>query len=130
MIKKILLALIAGVLGGLTNSIGIWLTGKIGLNQMLGFQFQPELTIPWMMPRLVSSGLWGLLYLLPFWREKLFQKGFVLSFGPLVMMLFMVFPKMGAGIFGLELGYSAPVFAFAFTQLWGFTAALFLRSSS
>lgn len=130
MLKKILLVLIAGVLGGLTNSIGIWLTGKIGLNQLLGFEFQPELSLPWIMPRLVSSGLWGLLFLLPFWKENLFKKGMVLSFGPLAMMLFMVFPKMGAGMFGFDLGYTAPVFALVFTQIWGLTAALFLKSSS
>ena len=129
MIKKTILVLIAGVLGGFTNSLGIWLFGKIGLNQMLGFQMQPELTLPWIMPRLISSGLWGLLFLLPFWQENLFKKGFILSFGPLAMMLFMVFPKMDAGMFGLELGYSAPLFAFVFTQIWGFTAALFLKNT-
>ncbi|MBT4290252.1 MAG: hypothetical protein HOD92_23245 [Deltaproteobacteria bacterium] len=77
MIKKIALVVIAGVLGGLTNSIRIWLTGKIGLNQILGFQMQPELTISWIMPRFISSGLWGLLFLLPFWWENIFRKGFI-----------------------------------------------------
>lgn len=128
--KKIILVLVAGFLGGLANSLGIWLLGKLGINQMLGFQMQPTLTISWLMPRLLSSALWGLLFLLPFWRTSLFKKGFILSFGPLVMMLFMVFPKMGAGMLGLELGITAPVFAFIFTQIWGLTAAWFLKVTS
>jgi hypothetical protein len=80
------------------------------------------------MPRLISSGLWGLLFLLPFWRENLIKKGIVLSLGPLLLMLFMMFPKMGAGMMGLKLGSTAPVFALIFTLVWGITAALFLKT--
>ena len=75
----------------------------------------------------ISSGLWGLLFLLPFWRESLIKKGIVLSIAPLAIMLFIVFPKMGAGLLGLELGYTAPLFAVFFTMVWGVTAASFLK---
>jgi len=126
-IRKIILVLLAGALGGLANSLGIWFTGNSGINHMLGFRFQPELTMPWLMPRLVSSALWGLLFLLPFWRTLYIQKGMLLSLGPLAMMLFVVFPKMQAGMFGLGLGMSAPIFALAFTMVWGMVAGLFLK---
>jgi hypothetical protein len=125
---KIIKVIVAGVFGGLVNSLGIWGFGALGINQALGFNFTPALTIPWLMPRLISSGLWGLLFLLPFWRENLIKKGIVLSLGPLLLMLFMMFPKMGAGMMGLKLGSTAPVFALIFTLVWGITAALFLKT--
>lgn len=124
---KITRVILAGIIGGLVNSLGIWGFGTLGINQALGFNFTPALTIPWLMPRLISSGLWGLLFLLPFWRESLIRKGVVLSIGPLLLMLFMVFPKMGAGMLGLKLGSTAPFFALFFTLVWGITAALFLK---
>ena len=125
---NILLVILAGVIGGIANSIGIWGFGVLGINQALGFDMTPALNIPWLMPRLVSSGLWGLLFLLPFWHNNLIRKGIVLSGGPLLMMLFMVFPKMGAGMMGLKLGNTAPVFALFFTLVWGITAAMFLKT--
>ena len=102
---KIITVILAGIIGGLVNSLGIWGFGALGINQALGFNFTPTLTIPWLMPRLISSGLWGLLFLLPFWREDLLKKGIVLSLGPLLLMLFMMFPKrmkrLFQAIFGL-----------------------------
>jgi hypothetical protein len=124
---NILLVIIAGIIGGVVNSIGIWGFGTLGINQALGFNMVPELSIPWLMPRLISSGLWGLLFLLPFWRDNLIRKGIVLSVGPLLLMLFMVFPKMGAGMMGLKLGNAAPVFALVFSLVWGITAGWFLK---
>lgn len=121
---------IAGFLGGLTNSIGIWLCGAVGLTTALGFNFVPELTMKWLLPRLVSSALWGLLFLLPFWKQHLFRKGALLSLFPAAFMLFMVFPKMGAGPLGLKLGSTAPAFALVFTLVWGLTAAGWLHLSA
>lgn len=128
---KIVMVIVAGLLGGLVNSLGIWGCGFLGINQALGFNFAPALTMPWLMPRLISSGLWGLLFLLPFWRgqKDLMKKGALLSLAPLAMMLFMVFPKMGGGVLGLKLGATAPLFALIFTLLWGLTAASFLKST-
>ena len=124
---KILMVLIAGILGGLVNSLGVWIFGVIGINKALSFKMAPALTVSWLMPRLISSGLWGLLFLLPFWRESLIKKGIVLSIAPLAIMLFIVFPKMEAGMLGLELGYTAPLFAVFFTMVWGVSAASFLK---
>jgi hypothetical protein len=42
-------------------------------------------------------------------------------------MLFIVFPKMEAGMLGLKLGNTAPLFAVFFTMVWGVTAAIFLK---
>jgi hypothetical protein len=126
-LMNVLLVIVAGIIGGVVNSIGIWGFGVLGINQAFGFDMVPTLSIPWLLPRLISSGLWGLLFLLPFWRDHLVRKGIVLSIGPLLMMLFMVFPKMGAGTMGLKLGTTAPAFALFFTLIWGISAALFLK---
>ena len=128
---KVLIVIMAGLLGGLVNSLGIWGCGALGINQGLGFYYAPALSVQWLMPRLISSGLWGLLFLLPFWRGQkyLMKKGAVLSLAPLAMMLFMVFPKMGGGVLGMKLGVTAPLFALVFTLIWGLTAAAFLRTT-
>jgi hypothetical protein len=99
----------------------------LGITTALGFNFTPELTMKWLLPRLVPSALWGLLFLLPFWENNLFRKGAVLSLLPAIFMLFMVFPKMGAGMLGLVWGNTAPFFALFFTLIWGLTAALWLK---
>ena len=124
---KIIKVILAGITGGVVNSIGIWAFGVLGINQALGFNMAPELTVAWLMPRLISSALWGLLFLLPFWPHALIRKGLLLSIGPLTLMLFMVFPKMGAGMLGLQLGHAAPFFALFFSMVWGGTAGLFLK---
>lgn len=125
---KIVHTLIAGLLGGLANSIGIWLCGFFGITTALGFNFVPELTMKWLMPRLVSSALWGLLFLLPFWKEKIYRKALVLSLLPAAFMLFVVFPKMGAGLLGLEWGGTAPLFVLVFIAVWGLVAASWLKT--
>jgi hypothetical protein len=56
---KILMVLITGILGGLVNSLEVWIFGVIGIDQALGFKMEPALTVSWLMPRLISSGLWG-----------------------------------------------------------------------
>ncbi|SHO44206.1 hypothetical protein [Desulfopila aestuarii] len=124
---KVIVVVLAGIMGGIVNSIGIWGFGALGINEALGFNMTPTLSIPWLMPRLISSGLWGLLFLLPFWRDSLIKKGILLSCGPLLFMLFVMFPKMGAGMMGLNLGNTAPAFAVFFTLLWGVSAAIFLK---
>ena len=43
---NILLVILAGVIGGIANSIGIWGFGVLGINQALGFEMTPALNIP------------------------------------------------------------------------------------
>lgn len=128
MIVNILRVLTAGAFGGLVNSLAIWLFGAAGITPGLGFQLTPPLTMAWLMPRIIPSALWGLLFLLPFWKTALFRKGVLLSIPLWLVMLFMVFPKkMDAGMLGLKLGPAAPLWALFFTLLWGLAAALWLQ---
>jgi len=124
---RLLQVVVAGIFGGFVNSLGIWGLGALGVNAAMGFNFAPTLSLPWLMPRLISSGLWGLLFLLPFWHDNLIRKGVVLSGAPFLMMLFIIFPKMGGGMLGLDLGSTAPLFALFFSVVWGVTAGLYLK---
>jgi len=125
--KKILYVIIAGAAGGLANSLGLWSFGALGITHSLGFNMAPAMTMEWLLPRIVISALWGLLFLLPFWEDALYRKGLLISLAPLALMLFVVFPrKLNAGVMGLKLGHTAPLFAAFFIAVWAITAAFVL----
>ncbi len=125
---KVVRVLLAGLFGGLINSLAVWFFGVLGITPALGFYMTPDLTPNWLMPRVLISGLWGLLFLLPIIKRNLIKKGLVVSIAPAIFMLFFVFPvKMKVGVLGLKLGPTAPVFAILFTMLWGLSAAIWLK---
>jgi hypothetical protein len=128
MVTKVIRVLAAGALGGLVNSVALWGFGVLGITPALGFSLAPDFSMGWLMPRIVMSEVWGLLFLLPFWGDKLLKKGLVLSLPLWVVMLLVIFPmKMQAGMFGLALGAGAPAWALFFTLIWGVVAAVFLQ---
>ncbi len=128
MLQRIARVLAAGAVGGLVNSLAIWGCGFLGITPALGFNYAPELSPLWLLPRLVSSAVWGLLFLLPWFRERLVLKGLLLSLPLWLVMILIVFPrKMAAGVFGFGLGLGAPVWALVFTGLWGLSAGIFLK---
>ena len=82
-------------------------------------------------PRLIWGGIWGILFLLPFMQRRLFSKGLLLSLGPSLVQLFVVFPlKANKGVMGLDLGTLTPVLVLIFNAVWGLMAATWLRWSS
>ncbi|TVM35771.1 hypothetical protein [Oceanidesulfovibrio marinus] len=125
-IKRIILCLVAGALGGLANSIAVWLFGAVGISQALGFMMAPALNIGWLLPRLFYGALWGLLFLLPFWERRWVLKGLLISLAPTAYMLLVVFPKLGKGMWGFGAGATAPLFVLFFNAIWGVVAAYFL----
>ena len=46
-IKNVLYVLIAGGLGGVTNSIVVWSLSTLGITPALGFDMNPELSLEW-----------------------------------------------------------------------------------
>jgi len=118
----------AGCLGGLLNSLTVWLFGAIGLTAALGVKIAPGLTVPWLYPRIVWGGIWGILFLLPILRQSIFLRGILYSLGPTIVQLFIIFPiKANKGVMGLDLGFATPVFVIFFNAVWGVIAALWLR---
>ena len=79
-------------------------------------------------PRMVWGGIWGLVFLLPFLKNSLYLKGLILSLGPTLVQLFVVFPfKAQKGAMGLDLGALTPMFVIFFNAVWGVAAAYWLK---
>ena len=128
--RNLSLVFAAGCLGGFLNSIAVWLFGLIGITGLFNVQIAPTLTAPWLYPRIVWGGIWGLLFLLPFFPRKYILKGVLLSLFPTLVQLFIVFPLQAKkGILGVELGSLTPLFVLFFNFIWGITTGLWLKIS-
>ncbi len=127
-LHKLSLAFSAGCVGGLLNSLAVWICGELGITASLGVAIAPRLSAAWLYPRLVWGGIWAVLFLLPFMQRRLLSKGLVLSLGPSLVQLFVVFPlRAGKGVMGLDLGTLTPLLVLGFNAVWGLAAALWLR---
>ena len=126
--RKLSIVFAAGCLGGLLNSLAVWWFGAVGATSALAVKIAPQLTAPWLYPRIVWGGIWGALFLLPLLRTRVFMRGLLFSLGPTLVQLFIVFPlKAHKGVMGLDLGALTPVFVILFNAIWGLTAALWVR---
>jgi len=118
----------AGCLGGLVNSLAVWLGGYYGITAALGVKIAPQLSAAWLYPRIVWGGIWGVLFLLPLMKRNYLIRGLIFSLGPTLVQLFVIFPlKANKGMMGLELGALTPVAVVVFNAIWGVTAAIWLR---
>jgi hypothetical protein len=127
--KNLLVFFASGCLGGLANSLTVWLFGKYGITKMLGVSLAPGLSLEWLYPRIVWGGIWGLAFILPFMNSRLISKGLVLSLLPTLFMLLVAFPQSRAGMAGLGLGMLTPVLVVFFNMVWGFVAGLTIKES-
>ena len=126
--RKLMIFFTAGCLGGLANSIAVWLFGYFGITSSLGVSMAPSLSPSWLYPRIVWGGIWGLLFILPVLQSKLLLKGAILSLLPTAVQLFVVFPlKANKGMAGIDLGLYTPLFVLFFNWLWGFVSALTIK---
>ena len=126
--KRLTVIFAAGCLGGLANSLAVWLFGAYGVTKTLGVRIAPDLSPVWLYPRLVWGGIWGLLFLLPVFRSSVLKRGLLLSLGPTIIQLFVVFPyKADQGMMGMGLGALTPLLVFVFNAIWGITVAVWLR---
>ena len=126
--KRLTVIFAAGCLGGLANSLAVWLFGAYGVTKTLGVRIAPDLSPIWLYPRLVWGGIWGLLFLLPVFRSSVLKRGLLLSLGPTIIQLFVVFPyKADQGMLGMGIGALTPLLVFVFNAIWGITVAIWLR---
>lgn len=127
-IKQLSAVFAAGCLGGLINSIAVWLFGSIGITSALGVKIAPTLSAAWLYPRIVWGGIWGVLFLLPIFGNKMVLRGLLFSLGPTLIQLLVVFPiKANKGLMGFDLGLLTPAFVVFFNAVWGLTAAIWMR---
>jgi hypothetical protein len=126
--KRLTMIFAAGCLGGLANSLAVWLFGAYGVTKSLGVRIAPDLSPVWLYPRLVWGGIWGLLFLLPVFPNSVLKRGLLLSLGPTIIQLFVVFPyKADQGMMGMGLGALTPLLVFVFNAIWGITVVIWLR---
>jgi len=126
--KNLSLLFASGSLGGLTNSITVWIFGTLGITAALGVKLTPALTKTWLYPRIVWGGLWRFLFLLPFLRQSLFFRGLLYSLGPKIVQLFIIFPiQAGKGLMGIHLGIMTLIFVLFFNAVWGICTALWIK---
>ena len=124
-LRNLTLAFAAGCLGGLANSLLVWFLGQRGITTALGVNMTPGLTLPWLCQWIVWGGIWGIILILPIFRSYLLR-GIVFSLAPTVVELFVVFPKAGKGVMGLDLGNLTPLFVLVLNAVWGIVAGLWL----
>jgi hypothetical protein len=127
-IRNLSVIFAAGAFGGLVKAMVAWSFGAAGLNAALGFKMAPALTPMWIYQHLVWGGLWALLFLLPL-AGSYYLRGALYSLGQTLIQLAIIFPNMGKGMLGLELGYMAPVLVTCFGVIWGLAAAFWLKFS-
>ena len=94
-----------GAFGALANSVFVWMAGAYGWTGAMGVTLAPEWTRPWLYQRLVWGGLWGLAFVPRFMPNSFFWRGLLVSLGPTLAQLLIVFPnQLGKGYLGLDLG--------------------------
>jgi hypothetical protein len=125
--RKLSLVFSSGCFGGIANGLVVWVFGVKGITASLGVKIAPQLTAPYLYHRLVWGGIWGVLFMLPLWRRSIFGRGLLYSLGPTAVQLFVVFPHLGKGAWGIELGYMTPLFVLFFNAVWGVFTAAWLR---
>jgi len=128
--KTIIVLFAACCLGALANSLAVLVFGTTGITGAMGVSISPAMTPNWLYPRIVWGRLWGLLFLLPLHKTNIFSKGAILSLGPTVIQLFVIFPlKAHKGLAGLELGLLTPLLGVVFNWGWGVSAAAAIKLS-
>lgn len=125
--RKVSGAFTGGAIGGLVDSINIWVLSHLGITSLLGVSMKPEFTAPWLYQRMVWSGIWMLLLLLPFWQNRTALRGCIFSLLPSAMMLFMVLPGMGKGVLGLGFGTMTPVVVIGLNFIYGIISAFWYK---
>ncbi|MBQ0834373.1 hypothetical protein [Marinobacter sp.] len=127
MVTRLSALFAAGCLGGLATVLTLWLFGILGISGALGVGLAPPLTPPMIYSFMIWGGIWGFAFLLPLGSLNMFARGLLLSLGPTIVQLLVVFPmKMGVGVLGLDLGTLTPLLVLIFNGVWGLVAAWWL----
>jgi len=118
----------SGCLGGLVNCLAVWFFGAVGITTAVGVRIAPALTPPYLYQRMVWGGIWGFIFILPILRDSIWSRGILISLGPTIVQLFIVFPiRLDKELMGLELGQLTPLFVFIYNAIWGVCTVSWMR---
>lgn len=111
----------AGGIGAFLQSLLIYVLGQFGLFSLLRLPLEFPFDLVWFYQRISWGGLWGLVFLLPFWRgAPHLKRGIILGILPALLTLLLFLPfKDGHGYLGLNLGFMMPVVVLFFNVVWG-----------
>lgn len=126
-IKNLSLCFAAGSFAGLTYALGLWAMGHYGFTRWLGVDIAPYLSNAYLYQRVVWGGICGLIFLLP-WRKSWASRGFFLSLIPAGILLLLLLPMRGYGLFALNLGALAPLVVVLACAAGGIAASGLLRA--
>jgi len=119
----------AGCFGGLVNRVFVWAMGASGLTEKLGMQINPGWDPSWVYLGVVWGGIWALLFILPFFPDRKWSSGILLSLGPSAVQLFVVLAQNpNAGMMGLELGGLTPLFVLVANLTWGLATVAWIKA--
>ncbi len=128
-LRKLSAAYTGGATGSLFALGILWLLGRAGVLSSLDISLRADMSTGGIYRLLVWGGIWGLFLMLPVWRGAPVQRGALFSLAPAAALLFVFYPRIGRGYFGLEYGVLAPVLIVVLCLSWGVFAALWHRSS-
>lgn len=127
-LRRLSLLYAAGSFGGIVNALAVWALGYFKLTAAAGVKIAPALTAEMIYPRVVWGGLWGFVFLLPFFRNSPLLRGIVFGLAPALVALFVVFPLKPPNILlGLNLGTLTPLFVVIYNIIWGVAASYWLH---
>lgn len=130
MLRKLSAGFTGGVIGGLLSGLLFWELGRDGILAWSGIALHPALSLGWLYPRLVTGGLWGLLFVLPLLPGRPATRGLLWSLAPSAYVLLHRMPAAGKGLFGLGYGALTPALILLLYAVWGITAAYWYRGAS
>jgi hypothetical protein len=126
--KNTLVTYAAGSIGGLAMCIVMWAFSHYGVTQILQVNISGSLSPRWIYPHVVTSGLMGLVFLLPVMTSSLLARSFVFALVPTLIQLFIIFPYyLGKGVAGLSLGILTPFVVYIYAFVWAFSSLLIIR---
>ncbi|HYB09849.1 MAG TPA: hypothetical protein VEJ16_09275 [Alphaproteobacteria bacterium] len=117
LLRSAALAFSAGAIGGLVNRGALVLLGVMGLMD------HPDISKEWLYQAITWGGLWGFLFLIP-WGAPWWLRGLVFGLGPSAGVWFVIYPfSLGAGVFGLDWGFTAALIPLIANSAWGIAAS-------
>jgi len=125
--KKYAVGMGAGLVATIVMSMMMLVKAKMGLMpeldpiQMLGNMTGGGRSVGWILHFAIGTVLWGLLYAAIFGEHirGAWWRGAVFATGAWMLMMVVVMPMAGAGLFGLAMGIAAPVMTLMMHLVFG-----------